>query len=187
MSEVKAHIDIDAPIETVWETIMDPQRLGDWVTIHKSVKNASSPPLKAGATMEQSMSVRGVTFKVHWNLASAERAASRRLAGHRAGPLRGSDPLRTGGNRYRDALHLHNEFHPPGGKLGMVASRFIVGATSEREAENSLKKLKRLLESNAEYEFPLSSSFRVYSLTCEGRQTHSAGGTHDGICRRDRS
>ena len=48
MSEVKAHIDIDAPIETVWETIMDPQRLGDWVTIHKSVKDASSPPLQGG-------------------------------------------------------------------------------------------------------------------------------------------
>ncbi len=39
-----------------------------------------------------------------------------------------------------------NEFHPPGGRLGNVASRFIVGATSEREATNSLARLKALLE-----------------------------------------
>jgi uncharacterized protein YndB with AHSA1/START domain len=37
MSTVHAEIDIDAPIERVWETVMDPHRLGDWVTIHKSV------------------------------------------------------------------------------------------------------------------------------------------------------
>ena len=39
-----------------------------------------------------------------------------------------------------------NEFHLPGGRLGNVASRVIVGATSEREANNSLARLKALLE-----------------------------------------
>jgi uncharacterized membrane protein len=39
-----------------------------------------------------------------------------------------------------------NEFTPPGGRLGNVASRVIVGAASEREANNSLQRLKELLE-----------------------------------------
>ena len=39
-----------------------------------------------------------------------------------------------------------NEFTPPGGHLGIVASRVIVGAASEREAEESLRRLKGLLE-----------------------------------------
>jgi hypothetical protein len=39
-----------------------------------------------------------------------------------------------------------NEFTPPGGRLGVVASRVIVGAASEREADRSLQKLKALLE-----------------------------------------
>jgi uncharacterized protein YndB with AHSA1/START domain len=147
MSEVKAHIDIDAPIETVWETIMDPQRLGDWVTIHKSVKDASTPPLKAGATMEQCMSVRGVTFKVHWNLASV--TAPQRADWQGTGPARSQARIRyeLSENGSGTRFTYHNEFHPPGGRLGAVAGRFIVGATSEREAQNSLKKLKRLLES----------------------------------------
>jgi uncharacterized membrane protein len=41
-----------------------------------------------------------------------------------------------------------NEFSPPGGALGRVASRVIVGAASEREATNSLNRLKTLLERN---------------------------------------
>ena len=39
-----------------------------------------------------------------------------------------------------------NEFEVPGGRLGNVASRVIVGATSEREAKSSLKRLKALVE-----------------------------------------
>jgi hypothetical protein len=41
-----------------------------------------------------------------------------------------------------------NEFTPPGGRLGTVASRVIVGAASEREAQKSLDRLKALLEQN---------------------------------------
>jgi hypothetical protein len=39
-----------------------------------------------------------------------------------------------------------NEFTPPGGRLGSVASRVVVGAASEREAHSSLNRLKALLE-----------------------------------------
>lgn len=146
MSEVSAHIDIAAPIRTVWETIMDPTRLGDWVTIHKSVKNASPTPLDRGATMEQAMSVRGVSFTVHWTLASVDAPHDANWEG--TGPARSQARIRyqlaevDGKTRFT----YHNEFHPPGGRLGAVAGRFIVGATSEREAKNSLQRLKALLE-----------------------------------------
>ncbi len=72
MSTVHHEIVIDAPIEQVWETIMDPRRLRDWVTIHKSVENFPRPPLRRGATMDQAMSVRGITFRVHWRLVELE-------------------------------------------------------------------------------------------------------------------
>ncbi len=146
MSDVKAEIEIAAPIDSVWETIMDPARLKDWVTIHKSVKNASSAPLTSGATMEQSMSVRGVSFTVHWTLASVQ--APQRAEWEGTGPARSEARISyvlsevDGGTRFV----YSNEFHPPGGRLGKVAGRFIVGATSEREAKNSLARLKRLLE-----------------------------------------
>ncbi len=146
MSDVKAEIEIAAPIDTVWETIMNPARLKDWVTIHKSVKNASPTPLKSGSTMEQCMVVRGVSFTVHWTLAEVE--GPRRAEWEGTGPARSEARISYALSEVNGATRFvySNQFHPPGGRLGKVAGRFIVGATSEREAKNSLARLKRLLE-----------------------------------------
>src|ERR1700749_4889941 len=72
MSTVSAKIDIRAPIERVWETVMDPKRLGDWVTIHKSVSNISASQLRSGSTMNQSVHVPGLTFKFHWTVGAID-------------------------------------------------------------------------------------------------------------------
>jgi uncharacterized membrane protein len=147
MSSVVDEIVIDAPIEEVWETIMDPRRLGDWVTIHKSVENFPRPPLKRGATMDQAMSVRGITFRVHWSLAELDPPHMARWEG--AGPAHSdafiSYELSSAGEN-RTSFRYTNDFRPPGGRLGRVTGRFIVGATSEREARDSLLRLKTLLE-----------------------------------------
>ena len=147
MSTVQDEIVIDAPIERVWETIMDPRRLTDWVTIHKSVENFPRPPLRRGATMDQAMSVRGITFHVHWRLVELDPPWLARWEG--AGPAHSDALIRyelSSDPPGRTTFRYTNEFHPPGGKLGSVAGRFIVGATSEREARASLSRLKALLE-----------------------------------------
>jgi uncharacterized protein YndB with AHSA1/START domain len=147
MSTVQDEIVIDAPIERVWETVMDPSRLGDWVTIHKSVENFPRPPLRRGATMDQAMSVRGITFHVHWRLVELDPPRRARWEG--AGPAHSDALIRyelSTDAKGRTAFRYTNEFHPPGGRLGSVAGRFIVGATSEREARSSLSRLKALLE-----------------------------------------
>ncbi len=147
MSTVSAEIEINAPIERVWETIMDPRRLGDWVTIHKSVSDVSQKPLRQGSTMEQSLCVRGLTFRVHWTLVTVD--SPRRAQWEGAGPAHSNALIRyelasDGGER--TTFRYTNEFHPPGGRIGNMAGRMIVGATSEREAHNSLARLKALLE-----------------------------------------
>ena len=55
---------------------MDPYRLGDWVTIHKSVGKVSDPPLREGSTMDQAMHVRGLTFHVHWTVVAIDSRAT---------------------------------------------------------------------------------------------------------------
>ena len=55
MSTVHLKIRIEAPIDRVWDTIMDPNRFGDWVTIHRAVRNVSANPRTKGATMDQVM------------------------------------------------------------------------------------------------------------------------------------
>ena len=147
MSVVRVTIEIHAPIDRVWETVMNPDRLGEWVTIHRSVSNVSNKPLEVGATMDQSIHMRGVTFKVHWTL---EEVTPPRVAvwGGR-GPARSTARIRyklSENGEGNTLFEYSNDFKPPGGPLGAVASRVVVGAASEREARNTLQRLKELLE-----------------------------------------
>jgi len=147
MSQVQVKIEIHAPIERVWETVMDPDRLGEWVTIHRSISNVSGKPLDLGATMDQSIHMRGVTFKVHWTLEQVTAPRIAVWAGR--GPAHSNARIRYELSEISDGTTLFeytNDFRPPAGRLGAVASRVVIGAASEREARKTLERLKELLE-----------------------------------------
>jgi uncharacterized protein YndB with AHSA1/START domain len=146
MSKVHVKIRIDAPIERVWETIMNPNQLGEWVTIHRRLKDASSDPQRRGSQMEQVLHIRGVSFNVHWTLVEVNAPTLAVWEGR--GPAHSKAQIRyeLSGDGAGTEFDYTNEFSPPGGALGRVASRVIVGAASEREASNSLNRLKALLE-----------------------------------------
>jgi uncharacterized protein YndB with AHSA1/START domain len=146
MSKVQVTTEIAAPIEKVWDTVMDPHRLGEWVTIHRRVKNVSEP-LRTGSTMDQVLHVRGVSFTVHWTLADCN--VPHLAVWEGLGPARSKAVIRyelSGDREGPTDFSYTNEFHPPGGRLGLLAGRVVVGATSQREASNSLRQLKALLE-----------------------------------------
>jgi carbon monoxide dehydrogenase subunit G len=141
VSDVSTSIDIDAAIEDVWKTVMDPTRLGDWVTIHRRLVSHSDDE------MVQVLCLRGANFKVKWHLADSR-------APHHA-TWKGRGPARShaeteyrlsdngkGGTRF----DYRNEFKAPLGPLGAVASSALVGGLPAKEADASLRKLKALME-----------------------------------------
>ena len=146
MSEVRAKIDINAPPEQVYDVMLDPDRLQEWVTIHRKVNRADSGEPREGFEMDQTLCLRHANFKVHWTLTDAERPHRATWEGR--GPAgsyaRTSYKLTPNG----DGTHFEyeNEFKPPGGILGRAASRVVVGGQPEREAKRSLQQLKALLE-----------------------------------------
>ena len=147
MSAVRVTIDIDAPVQRVWDTIMDPARLTDWVTIHRSVSDVSEPADRRGARMSQVLHMRGVSFKVHWTLVDVD--APNLASWEGRGPAHSTAHiLYRLSQRGENGTHFEytNEFKAPGGVLGNAASRMVVGGASEREANGSLARLKRLLE-----------------------------------------
>lgn len=147
MSTVHAEIEIRAPVEHVWETVMDPHRLKDWVTIHRTVRNVSSAPLSKGSTMEQTLNIHGVRFRVHWTLVRVD--APQRAEWEGQGPAHSHARIGyqlTGDDRGPTIFEYTNEFTTPGGRLGNAASRVFMGGSSEREAQASLARLKELIE-----------------------------------------
>jgi uncharacterized protein YndB with AHSA1/START domain len=148
VGHVSTTIDIDAPPEQVWAVAMDPDRLGEWVTIHRKLGEVSDRPLRRGSTIEQSFSLRGAHFKVHWTVTELEEGKSVTWEGE--GPVRSRactsyelSPDGNGGTRFV----YENDFSTPGGPLGAAAARALVGGVSRREAEKTLRKLKALVES----------------------------------------
>ena len=142
---VERSIDIRVPPEEVYDVIMDPRRLGDWVTIHEGLKSAPAGALRKGSRLEQSLKVAGRRFDVRWTVTEATRPSHVVWQGE--GPVRTRarvayelEPTETG-TRFAYA----NEYELPGGRLGVLAGRAVAGRAA-KETEQTLERLKALLE-----------------------------------------
>jgi uncharacterized protein YndB with AHSA1/START domain len=140
MSEVITSIMIDAPPEKVWEVVMDPHRLKEWVTIHRKLNSASA------GEMVQTLHLRGMNFHVHWELTACEAPHHAVWKGRGPAHSHAETEYRLtaldGGTRFA----YRNEFKAPLGPLGALASRALVGGLPEREAHATLRNLKALVE-----------------------------------------
>jgi uncharacterized membrane protein len=147
---VKASIEIDAPREDVYDLVLDPARLEQWVTIHRRINARDAGRPSEGYEMEQTLCLRGANFHVRWKLTEAERPGRATWEGR--GPAhsyaRTSYVLKSvDGDKTR--FEYENEFKPPGGFVGAAASRMLIGGVPEREATRSLQRLKALVEDGA--------------------------------------
>jgi uncharacterized protein YndB with AHSA1/START domain len=146
MNLVTASITIAVPPAEVWETIMDPKRLGEWVTIHRRLLRAETGAPRVGYEMDQQIHMRGVNLEVHWRLVECRNAECAVWEGR--GPARSrahTEYILTpekGGTRF----DYRNEFRPPLGGVGAIVGRALVGGMPEREANRSLDRLRAHLE-----------------------------------------
>ena len=145
-SVVIASIDIDAPLREVWDTIMNPGRMAEWVTIIDRVEHVDPGPIRPGFRMSQTLHLRGMPFKVQWTLEDLDAPHYARWEG--SGPARAKAVTenRLSERNGRTHFNYRNEFRTPFGPLGAVASRVIVGGIPEKEAKASLRRLRQILE-----------------------------------------
>lgn len=146
MSLVTTTIYIDAPPEKVWETVMNPRCLEEWVTIHRRLVRAEDGPAAVGYRMDQQIHLRGVTLEVRWEL--VECVPNRHAVWEGRGPARSRahteyllSPEKKG-----TRFDYRNDFRPPLGPVGAVVSRALVGGIPEREANRSLERLRSHIE-----------------------------------------
>src|SRR6266511_113882 len=141
MTCVHSAIEIDAPPARVWQVVMDPHRLADWVTIHRRVGEVPAQ-LKRGSTFEQTLNLRGAHLHVVWTVVELDPPQRAEWEGRGPAHSRASIvyELRPDGES-RTVFDYTNEFRPPGGALGAVAGRVLVGGLSQREAQRSLQRL----------------------------------------------
>ena len=66
--KVERDIRIDAPPQRVYDVVMDPRRLEDWVTIHDHLEDAPDGALKKGSKLTQILKLAGRKFHVRWTV-----------------------------------------------------------------------------------------------------------------------
>jgi hypothetical protein len=146
MTLVTASTRIAATPADVWKKVMDPNSLGDWVTIHRKLLRADEGPPRVGFEMDQRIHMRGVNLDVHWKLVEcrAEKLAVWEGRGPARSHARSEYILKAddGGTRF----DYRNEFRAPLGPLGAVVSRALVGGIPMREATRTLDLLRDELE-----------------------------------------
>jgi uncharacterized membrane protein len=142
---VERSIQIDAPAEDVYEVVMDPSRLGDWVTIHHHLEDAPNGRLKKGSKLTQCLRLAGKKFKVRWTV--VENDPCRRVVWEGRGPVGSHAHIEYGFSSENGATDFSyvNEYDLPGGPLGRIAGRTVARVT-QKELEGSLQRLKSLVE-----------------------------------------
>ena len=149
MSKLEREIHIDATAEAVYDTLTDPDCLGEWVTVQDELEEAPDGNVEVGDTLVQRMKVAGKKFRIKWHVDEAERPS--RIVWTGKGPMgtkaKATYEIHTNGGDGCTFVYV-NEYDLPGGPVGKLAGSAIVGASGS-EADRSLERLKKLIEENA--------------------------------------
>src|SRR5262249_6739286 len=125
----------------VWEMVMDPRRLHEWVTIHRKLVRADDGPVHVGYRMDQLLHLRGVNVVVHWELVKCTPEVLAVWKGRGPARSRAQTEYKLSAENGGTRFDYRNEFRAPLGGLGAVVSRALVGGIPEREAQRTLHAL----------------------------------------------
>lgn len=143
--KVERTVSLAAAPREVYDVVMDPQRLEDWVTIHDHLVGDAPRPLEKGSSLTQCLRLAGRRFKVRWKV--VENDPLRKVVWEGRGPLHSHARVEYAfepdgeGTRFS----YSNEYDLPGGPLGRIAGRTVSRVTTN-EVDGSLQKLKKLVE-----------------------------------------
>jgi len=141
--KVERSVDIPAPPEEIYAVVMDPRRLGDWVTIHEDLLEGPGGELSEGDELTQQLKVAGQRFKVSWTVVKADRPRDVEWEGR--GPM-GTNARVSYGLEDRGGstcFNYVNEYEFPGGPLGKLGARAFERKAAG-EADKTLERLKGL-------------------------------------------
>jgi carbon monoxide dehydrogenase subunit G len=143
--KINRTIEIDAPPKRVYEVVMNPRRLEEWVTIHHHLEQAPQGNLEDGSELTQWLKLAGRRFHVHWKV--VENDPCRRVVWDGQGPVHSHARVvyEFEPNEEGTRFSYCNEYDLPGGVLGRMAGGAVRRVTG-KEVDATLQRLKQLLE-----------------------------------------
>ena len=142
--KVERSMQLNADPQAVRELVMDPDRLGDWVSIHQHLEDSPNGQLRKGSELTQCLKLAGQRFRVTWKVTEN---TPEKVVWEGKGPVRSRARVvyefeaRDGGT----CFNYMNEYNLPGGPVGRMAGPAVRRVTGG-ELDKSLKNLKGLFE-----------------------------------------
>ena len=136
---------VATPAKRLYDVVMDPNRLEEWVTIHNHLEGSPPSPLEEGSRLTQCLKLAGRKFKVRWRV--VENEPCERVVWEGRGPVasRARVEYRFDSNDGGTDFSYANEYDLPGGPVGRFAGR-AVSRVTQKELDGSLQRLKQLVE-----------------------------------------
>jgi uncharacterized protein YndB with AHSA1/START domain len=138
-------VELDASPEEVWELIMDPRRLGDWVSAHRDLGELPELPLTGGDRFRQKLGVGPVRFSVEWEVLEAQAPTLARWRGEGPGGSTAEIVYQLEPSDRGTRFVYENDYELPGGFVGRAAKKAVSAAAGSREARRSLKRLQGVI------------------------------------------
>jgi uncharacterized protein YndB with AHSA1/START domain len=143
---VQVEIEIAAPREEVFELLLDPSRLGEWVSAHRGVDDIPAGKLREGSEFRQTLSLAGSKFHVRWKVVELDRPSLAVWEGRGPAGSHAKVAYVLSESDSGTTFRYCNQYGLPGGPVGAVAGK-ATAAPAKRAMKSTLRKLKRLLES----------------------------------------
>jgi carbon monoxide dehydrogenase subunit G len=142
---VERTVEIAAAPQEVYDVVMNPARLGDWVTIHHHLEGSPPERLRRGSKLTQCLKLAGRRFKVRWNV--VENDPCTHVVWEGQGPVASHARVEYGfaENGGGTRFSYMNEYELPGGPFGRMAGKAVARVT-QKELDGSLERLKKLVE-----------------------------------------
>lgn len=143
--KVERTVELAAPPERVYDVVMDPARLDEWVTIHQHLEGSPPERLRQGSKLTQCLRLAGRKFKVRWTV--VENDPCKHVVWEGRGPMASHARVEYGftPNSNGTRFSYMNEYNLPGGPFGRLAGRTVSRITA-KELDGSLERLRELVE-----------------------------------------
>ncbi len=145
MGHYQETFDLDVPVQEVWDLMMDPDRLTEWLAIDE-VRDVGGRLDEVGVSYILVVRLAGFRLKGRWEITGVDPLRLREFVGTPPGcsVVKGRDRFAAVDGRTELTVEL--DYQVWGGPLGKVADRMFGRALVARIVRKNVAGLKRLLE-----------------------------------------
>jgi len=141
---VETSVTINAPIEKVFDTIVDPALTAQWSSGVSEVTNIKGNPWEKGSSVDMAYHVLGMKFTQH--MVTSEIEKPRKVIYEMTGGFPGTFEFALERQGQATKVDTRIDYSVPGGIIGKIANQLLLERMNRKNMESSAEGLKIFCE-----------------------------------------